>query len=46
MTNLNETYHDLEKLANDYVHEVYALLRKRNHGEQEFHQPLENIDLT
>ena len=33
MTNLNETYDDPKKLANDYVHEVYALLKKRNPGE-------------
>ena len=43
MTNLNETYDDPKKLANDYVHEVYALLKKRNHGEQEFLQATREI---
>lgn len=43
MTNLNETYEDPKKLANDYVHEVYELLKKRNHGEQEFLQATREI---
>ena len=43
MTNLNETYNDPKKLANDYVHEVYALLKKRNPGEIEFLQATREI---
>ena len=43
MTNLNETYEDPKKLANDYVHEVYSLIKKRNPGEVEFLQATREI---
>ena len=43
MANLNETYEDPKKLANDYVHEVYSLIKKRNPGEVEFLQATREI---
>ncbi|AOV07105.1 NADP-specific glutamate dehydrogenase [Sporosarcina ureilytica] len=43
LTNINETYNDPKKLANDYVHEVYELLKKRNPGESEFLQATREI---
>lgn len=43
LTNVNETYNDPKKLANDYVHEVYAEIKKRNHGESEFLQATREI---
>ncbi|MDS9473028.1 NADP-specific glutamate dehydrogenase [Sporosarcina pasteurii] len=43
LTNINETYNDPKKLANDYVHEVYELIKKRNPGETEFLQATREI---
>lgn len=43
MTNLNREYENPKKLANDYVHEVYALLKKRNPDEKEFLQATREI---
>ncbi len=40
MANSNRNYTDPKKLANDYVHEVYALVKKRNPGELEFLQAI------
>ena len=43
LTNLNETYNDPKKHANDYVHEVYAILKERNPDEKEFLQATREI---
>lgn len=43
LTNVNETYNDPKKLANDYVHEVYEEVKKRNTGEIEFLQATREI---
>lgn len=40
---MNETYNDPKKHANDYVHEVYAMLKERNPGEKEFLQASREI---
>lgn len=42
MTKLNET-NDRKKRANDYVHEVYELIKKRNPDEKEFLQATREI---
>lgn len=43
MTNLHDVTRDAKKLANDYVHEVYELLKKRNADEKEFLQAAREI---
>ncbi|MEK5069087.1 NADP-specific glutamate dehydrogenase [Sporosarcina sp. FSL K6-1508] len=43
MTKLNETHTDNKKRANDYVHEVYELIKKRNPDEKEFLQATREI---
>jgi len=43
MTKLNETHSDNKKRANDYVHEVYELIKKRNPDEKEFLQATREI---
>ncbi|MCZ2257835.1 NADP-specific glutamate dehydrogenase [Sporosarcina sp. G11-34] len=43
MTNLNDVTKDAKKLANDYVHEVYELIKKRNSDETEFLQATREI---
>ena len=43
MTKLNESYADNKKRANDYVHEVYELIKKRNPDEKEFLQATREI---
>lgn len=43
MANSTQNYTDAKKLANDYVHEVYALVKKRNPGELEFLQAIREI---
>ncbi len=43
MTKLNETHNDSKKRANDYVHEVYELIKKRNPDEKEFLQATREI---
>jgi glutamate dehydrogenase (NADP+) len=43
MMNLNESYADNKKRANDYVHEVYELIKKRNPDEKEFLQATREI---
>ena len=43
LTNLNDVTRDAKKLANDYVHEVYELLKKRNSDETEFLQATREI---
>ncbi len=43
LTNVNETYNDPKKLANDYVHDVYKQLKVRNPDEIEFLQATREI---
>jgi len=43
MTNISKDYSDPKQLANNYVHEVYALLKKRNPDEKEFLQATREI---
>ncbi|KAA0964968.1 NADP-specific glutamate dehydrogenase [Sporosarcina sp. ANT_H38] len=43
MTKLNESHNDNKKRANDYVHEVYELIKKRNPDEKEFLQATREI---
>lgn len=43
MANSSRNYADPKKHANDYVHEVYALVKKRNAGEIEFLQAIREI---
>jgi len=43
MTKLNETHNENKKRANDYVHEVYELIKKRNPDEKEFLQATREI---
>lgn len=43
MLNSNGDYTNPKKLANNYVHEVYALVKKRNPGETEFLQATREI---
>ncbi|MBO0601815.1 NADP-specific glutamate dehydrogenase [Sporosarcina sp. E16_3] len=43
MTKLNESHNDRKKRANDYVHEVYELIKKRNPDEKEFLQATREI---
>jgi glutamate dehydrogenase (NADP+) len=43
MTKLNETHIENKKRANDYVHEVYELIKKRNPDETEFLQATREI---
>ncbi|MFD1928404.1 NADP-specific glutamate dehydrogenase [Sporosarcina siberiensis] len=43
MKNINDTTRDSKKLANDYVHEVYELLKRRNSDEKEFLQATREI---
>ena len=43
MTKLNESNAENKKRANDYVHEVYELIKKRNPDEKEFLQATREI---
>jgi glutamate dehydrogenase (NADP+) len=43
MMKLNGSYADNKKRANDYVHEVYELIKKRNPDEKEFLQATREI---
>ena len=43
MPKLNETHAENKKRANDYVHEVYELIKKRNPDEKEFLQATREI---
>lgn len=43
LTNVNETYNDPKKLANDYVHDVYKQVKERNPDEIEFLQAAREI---
>ncbi|MHA6259763.1 NADP-specific glutamate dehydrogenase [Sporosarcina sp. CAU 1771] len=43
MKNLTDVTKDAKKLANDYVHEVYELIKKRNSDEKEFLQATREI---
>ncbi|WP_438311800.1 NADP-specific glutamate dehydrogenase [Sporosarcina sp. FA9] len=43
MKNINDTTRDAKKLANDYVHGVYELLKRRNSDEKEFLQATREI---